>query len=403
MITLLRRHNWFTLATIFFVTLLSFGQLQRWQVTPTIAFYFHDVVAVVISGWYCWKKRAVISNSIAHFNWLKWRFTLIFILVVVLGWGLAVLREENLIRPLLYVIRLMLYSLTIVGLSKEYVRQPIRGISLTSWWLGSGLLVVMFGLLQYWLLPDTRFLSVLGWDDHYFRLISTLFDPAFTGMVLVLLILVFIAQQKNTLLYLAALVATSIALGLTFSRSSFVALGVGLLVLALLMMWRKKLKAVAVTKMAVIACMVLVTVWLAPKPTGEGVNLTRSSTITARSSQITGVVSSMQPVQWLVGTGLFIPLNHLSGPATSTTVPDHAHAPDNILVFVLYSFGVVGCLVLALALYQQRQLFRGWSWWAPALVLATLTHSLFNNTFFQPFIWLYLWGLLMASRLERDR
>ncbi len=46
--------------------------------------------------------------------------------------------------------------------------------------------VAFAGLLQYLFLPDVSFLSALNWDNHYFRLVSTFFDPGFTGAILVL-------------------------------------------------------------------------------------------------------------------------------------------------------------------------------------------------------------------------
>ena len=79
-------------------------------------------------------------------------------------------------------------------------------------------------------------LARLGWDDHYYRLISVLFDPNFTGLILVLgLILIYFNRPRSWWLYAIHL----LALLLTYSRSSYLALLVAGLYLAIV---NKKLK-----------------------------------------------------------------------------------------------------------------------------------------------------------------
>lgn len=44
-----------------------------------------------------------------------------------------------------------------------------------------GMLLAVFGLGQYLIMPDMTSLTVFGWDPHYYRLVGTFLDPGFTG------------------------------------------------------------------------------------------------------------------------------------------------------------------------------------------------------------------------------
>jgi hypothetical protein len=258
--------------------------------------------------------------------------------------------------------------------------------------------MLWLSLLQYVFLPDTRFLRVLGWDDHYYRLIGTLLDPNFTGLSLIVTgcYLWSVAHWWPKALLQWLTLALLVAVALTFSRASYAALAV---VLALLLVhklvlvkyggWRLVAKIGAVVAVATIAW------WLAPKPTGEGVNLLRQSTITARWQASLPWLTTLQPWQWVVGRGALVqPLVPATG--TNLAAADHANWPDNWLILLISSWGVLGTL--------------GWLWWGgqrlrqlqrtePWLVLALaaiMTHGLFNHSLLEPFIWLLWWGGLAS-------
>lgn len=138
-----------------------------------------------------------------------------------------------------------------------------------------GVFVALFGFIQYLVFPDFRALETFGWDPHYYRLASTFFDTTFTGIILVLsevLILVKYFQKRNRRLFLASLVVIS-AIALTFSRSSYLSL---VFVFGFLF-WKFREKVIFLFGLFFMVC-----VFVAPKPAGEGVNLTRTSTINAK-------------------------------------------------------------------------------------------------------------------------
>lgn len=85
----------------------------------------------------------------------------------------------------------------------------------------SGVFLAILGLLQLIFLKDLQFLAKYGWDPHYFRTVSTFFDPNFVGAYFVLtLLLLSLSRNKMTsfvwiLVYLALLT--------TFSRGAYLA------------------------------------------------------------------------------------------------------------------------------------------------------------------------------------
>lgn len=92
----------------------------------------------------------------------------------------------------------------------------------------SGVALAVLGLIQFIIFPDLGFLQSLGWDPHFFRLVSTYLDPNFIGAFLALTLML---VRKNYFLF--ALVY--LALLLTFSRSSYGMFLVSFTVLSLIL------------------------------------------------------------------------------------------------------------------------------------------------------------------------
>ncbi len=111
---------------------------------------------------------------------------------------------------------------------------------------GFGLLLAVAGFLQLRLVPDFGLeYANLGWDPHRDRLLSTWFDPNFTGggLVLVLSLLVgSMLDHKNQrwVLTPVALVLL-LAIGLTYSRSAYLFLIASIGVIGLFRSWKSLL------------------------------------------------------------------------------------------------------------------------------------------------------------------
>ena len=106
---------------------------------------------------------------------------------------------------------------------------------LTAFFL-SGLFVAFAGFIQLMVLPDFTVLdATLGWDPHKNRLASTFFDPNFTGAYLIICLCAGLARRNRITAgtHTGKIMAIGfgtllLAIFLTFSRSSWLMLGVTL-------------------------------------------------------------------------------------------------------------------------------------------------------------------------------
>ncbi len=327
---------------------LAWGELQR---LPGLPLYFHDFVlaALLLVNW----RRLKLFKSVLWFG-LAGALSL-----VLAGFRLSL---DQVLTGSLYLLRFLAYSLLInLKIDKKYL-------------LFFSSAIAVFGLAQYLLVPDTRFLASLNWDDHYYRLLSTLFDPNFTGIILVLgLILIYLKRPLSWPL----LSLHFLALLLTYSRSSYLAFLAAALYLAVV---RRRLKIVLIGLGA------LSLIVLLPRPGGEGVKLERWVSAWQRLDNYRLGVGLWRQAP-LFGLGFNTLKYYRDNPLSHS-----AGGLDSSLLFVLATTGVVGLLAylnLLRALWQKNPLPR-------ASLAALLAHSLFVNSLFYPFamIWLFSIGSL---------
>jgi len=84
----------------------------------------------------------------------------------------------------------------------------------------SGVILAALGLLQFVFLPDLSFLTLAGWDPHYYRTVSTFLDPNFAGAYFVLTLLLLLPYSPRWL-RLLGVTLVYVALLTTFSRSGY--------------------------------------------------------------------------------------------------------------------------------------------------------------------------------------
>ncbi len=325
----------------------SFGAAAHWNVLDALNFLILSCVLIK-------DHTKILKDPLSKYILL---FALTAFLSLIANFQLGV---TTLLLSSLYMFRFLssvgIYFALKEHFKKDYLKLFI--ISLT--------LFVVLGFAQYILLPDTRFLKYFGFDDHYYRLIGTLLDPNFTGIILASITLFLISKNK----WVYSL-ATLVALALTFSRASYLSFFVGLVVLAIL---KKKLKLILLT------FSLLLFIFLIPKPFGEGVNLFRTYSIYSRMETQSQAVSLFleKPI---LGHG-FNTLKFTN--ISSSSYPLRASGIDNSFLFVLATTGIIGFITFLLLLFQIGKTLLPY----PELIaiyISLLFHSLFNNTFF--FLW----------------
>lgn len=383
LIHLMNKINSLTLFLIFL--LISLGQLQRIEVGNGINFYLHDLVIWVWIFFNLVAKRTLVLEKLNSI-WKKHARSGTFLLALIcLGWLNAFAHGQSLIIPVLYTARLLIYLMFAGLVAQQFAKANVRMLL-----IGTGLLILLFGLIQYFFIPDTRFLAVYGWDDHYYRLISTLFDPAFCGLILVMTwcLLVTIRLPVNLsklnnwpskVIIHGSLIT---ALLLTYSRSSYLAFAGGWCYLVLT---KAKLRPL----LWFAACVAIVGFIFLPKPTGEGGIITRTSTIKARQENAQTNLASLRPLDLMIGQGLFVSPNPLTY-QIPLTMSNHARIPDNSVIFLVQSLGIAGA---GLVFFWFSQLWR-WSYRVDpglaASLLALVIHSQFNASLVQPFVFLFI-------------
>lgn len=362
------------------IATLSLGQLQRLQITPNIAGYVHEVFLALfaaasirnikIDHKLALRAKAIFLNS--NTWWILWA---VLLTIAASIWNMDIV-------PMLYLARLGLIVGGVWGIYQQFQENHLY---LKRTFLALAVIWAGLGIIQLAFIPDTRFLSAFGWDDHYYRLIGPLFDPGFMGMAFVLGILLTFSPKlvpdKRIQTILVSLL--TIAIALTFSRASYGALLLSLS--GLFVLSRKHNPRTILISVG----MFLLVLAVVPKPGGEGVKLQRTSTIIARGEQITALTEGLSLKTIIFGQGLFQIRQVTPQPANSSfELPYHARIPDNIFVTVLQGTGLVGIALLTLSLKKSLRFFQRNPLTGIALS-ALLFHSLFSNTLLQPFILIY--------------
>jgi len=328
-----------------------FGQLLSFSVPQLpLTIYILDLVVflVALSLIVSKKRKKIFSGSIT-------KPLLIFLSVAVISllFNLKQGIFAGLPLSFFYLLRLIIYPSLFfaarhIGFNK--LKKPLL-ISLG--------IFSFLSLFQYLIFPDMRYLKILGFDDHYFRLIGTFYDPNFTGAVFAGISLYFIAKSK--LLFSIPFIGL---LALTFSRASYLTFAIGLIYL---LITNKKIK------LLLLLIFLGIVIYLLPKPFGEGVNLLRTFSIFSRFES------------WNRGLALFFerPIlgwgyNNLRG------IENSRFQTDNSFIFLLATTGTVGFLffINLLKKLYQTTIDSG----IKILVFSVLLHSLFNNSLF--FIWI---------------
>lgn len=375
------------LLAVYFI-LFPFGQLTRippeiFNLPPEVNFYLTDLVLALLLG-----------------TWLAGRFFLtkkpyqspplakpigLFVLLAVLSLALNAgrLSGNEIFVSGLYLVRWLFFA----GL--YFTIGDLKWKALPFLIFGGGTMGV-FGLIQYFLWPDIRPLQIYGWDPHYYRVVGTLLDPGFTGIILglTLILLVIHFKAKKILFYVLFSIVYA-ALALTYSRSSYLAYLTGMSVIAFLKRSPRFLLAVIVTGILTLAIL--------PKNSGgEGVNLQRQSTINARLTNWRQSIKIIAAYPLMgVGFNAYRYIQRDYGFLDTDWQTTHAGAgADASLLFVWATTGVLG-------------LFAYLGLWVKAVnaknlilissIMALFVHAFFLNSLFYPWVMGWMWTLLATE------
>jgi len=376
------------LVFIFFV-ILPFGQIPAFIIDQIFNFNFriHLLDILVIPFVFITLRLARKINS----------FVLIAMFSSVIAYfsfGYSGLSE------FLYLLRLISYMS--FGFYLSYLVKVKAKLGVTyydSLILGS-LVVGVVGWVQYVLLPDLRFMKSLGWDDHAYRLVSTLLDPAFAGIVIVLgilLVVIKILEGERKSVWMFTVLFLVLSLAFTYSRSSYLALAGGLLVLG----HRYKINK----KLFLYVLIFGVSLLLLPRPSSEGVKLERLHSVFAKRQNYEETLGVFYKSP-LFGVGFNNICKARRDLYGVEPIGSHScNGADNSFLFVLATTGVIGAIafvwfVFRILLATSNDYF-GNAFLAS--ISAIVVHSGFTNTLFYMTVmgWIaVLWGISRRSFRE---
>jgi hypothetical protein len=335
------------------ISLLT-GQLGRIQITPDIAVYFHDIV--------------IFCYLIFHLKNIKIFFSTPFVIAL----GMYLLLRAGTLVGLLYVLRLFMYLSGI-----QFVLQSKKSQNYWFYWsYAVGIGYAILGFFQLLFYPDLRNLSYLGWDPHYYRLFSTLFDPNFVGCVIVLCLFLgtyLYTTVKSKFYIVFAQMLLLVALLLTYSRSSFVALIAGLIIyIYIVRKWKYLFFLVFIP----------LVIFLFPSFGGISTEIGRMWSVTARITN------------WQEGIHLF-----LNSPIIGNGFA--LRRIDSSILFILVTTGIIG---FGFFMYLGVRLFRmGFTIQKKfskavylSILMVLIVHSMFVNSLFYPQILIWFWVFIGA-------
>jgi len=290
----------------------------------------------------------------------------------------------------LYLIRLMAYFtvfLSTVHWNNRFVHSRMSPIVAL---VVCGILFAGMGWLQYFLYPDLINLKYLGWDPHYMRIFSTLFDPNYLGLVMILsLVLLWYSKLSTNVKWVASLLFLATLL-FTYSRSSFLTLAA---VVLIYIITSRKIKYLLIIPVAALS------LFLLPRPGGEGIKLERVFSINQRLDHLKlgGEIFTKYPV---LGVG-FDTLRYAKVRIDTSGInwfDSNAGAGlDNSYLFILVTTGIVGLAAYSNFIYRS---YLNLSKSIRLAFAAILIHSLFINSLFFPVIMVWMWVILGTGKLK---
>ena len=375
-----------------FLVLFPFGQLTRIPLTflnsPEIHLYLTDIVLfLLVLGWGIWRffinKRKYQLPSLANPIFL---FVLIGGLSLIVNSPLFTGREVGV--GFLYLLRWIFYAGLYFVLFDLKEKLPWLRKDWSCFLMIIGSTVAIFALIQYFLWPNLKALEVLQYDPHFYRAVGTFLDPGFTGIILVLtLILISVKNSGKNWKLWGVWGIIYLTLALTYSRASWLAFFVGMTVIAF---YKKSWKL-----FLFIAGILVLTWFLIPQPVGEGGKLTRAYTIQSRLQNYQQAVKIIKE-RPILGVGFNVLRYHQKKQGFLTEEnwqTNQAGAGlDNSWLFVLTTSGILGFLGYLWICFKALGKFK-----KPLIVaslLALFVHAFFLNSLFYPWVMAWIWILL---------
>ena len=386
---------------------LPLGVILRITPIPNVSIYPFDFIAGLI---FLYVLFEIVSRK------TKIRESKLFILIslfLLTGFISLIINAKYLtlqtfLTSFAYSLRFAAYACIIFAF--QFLDQKFKD-SLNIKLIAAGMVFTFIGFIQYFYYPNLRNLYYLGWDEHLYRLFSTFLDPNFAGAFLVLLLILvseniissFSKNKTRTAIFIFLWVLSLIAIILTYSRSAFIMLIIGITVLLLVHRMFKILPFLIFLFLALL--------FIFSNRNIEGLNPLRIASVEARveSTEVALSIISKNPILG-VGFNAYRYAQIRYGVREERgALASHADAgTDNSYLFVLATTGILGFLIF-LDLWVNiikiivRNLKSGtYARVALASIAGLLVNTVFiNSLFYAPIIaWTFMLVGLTVSKKQ---
>lgn len=353
----------FITSIIYLSTIIAFffGQLLRIEIN-NISF---PVIDIFISLIFCLNIFKKIKNK--DFK-VKNKYLLYFLFFAWFSFFFNYFRYHfDLIKPILYLFRLtfLLSFLTFPPTINKNLKKIFHLIIFSN---------IIFGLIQYLIWPNFTYFNSLNWDPHLYRLVSTFFDPTFTALIYLSLIIIAFLKNKFPLRKIV-LIISYLAMVLTYSRSTYLSFLVAFIFIA----YQKRNFKIFILSLILITSTIL----CLPRFEGEGTKLERTSSISSKIENYKEAFNLFLKAP-IIGHGY----NNLSYIRSINNQNSHANSGfDSSLMTILTTTGGIGLFLFILGFnktFNQSNLTQ------KTILISIFFHSLFANSLLYPFILLLL-------------
>ena len=376
---------------------LPLGVITRITPFPNFSFYLHDAVAGAIFLLFL-HKVIFEKEKISHPQVLN--AFLIFIAIaffsLILNFGSLTL--SAFFVSVSYLLRFLIYGS--IFFSIQFIKESSTSIAKKL--MVSGAIFIVFGYIQYLLYSNLRNLYYLGWDDHLYRLFSTFLDPNFAGIFLVLILLLtvqyFFLERKTKIKIVIAMfsVLALIALYLTYSRSAFISMVLGVSILLFL---NKKIKVIIPL---LFGFMLLLLFFSNLKI--EGLNPLRLASAEARVNSARDAIYIIKD-NFIFGVGFnayrYALLRYDLRTETGAQNSNADAGTDNSYLFILATTGIIGALAFINFGWRLFQAIKkskkqsGFKFLVQSSLSAIFINAFFINSLFYPLI--LVWIFILAG------
>ena len=349
----------FITTIIFTFTVFSFfiGQIYRINLF-NLSFPLIDISIILL----------FLFNLYSHFKTknfkIKNKYFLYFLIFAWISLLINLFRFQiNSLTPFFYLIRLScLLSFFILPFNIENKFKNIFYLSIIA--------NIIFGFIQYFFWPNFTYFDALNWDPHLYRLVSTFFDPTFTGLIFLFFIIKTFLNKK-TPYRIPLLIISYIAMALTYSRSTYLSFLIAFIYIA------KHYKKINIFLISLF--IMSLTIIVLPRQPGEGTKLERTSSITAKIQNYQEALITFKKSP-IIGIGY----NNISFVRDKKITNSHANSGfDGSLATIFVSTGIIGGILFLLGI---KDLFINSSILQKTMIISILFHSIFANSLLYPWV-----------------